>query len=112
MVRASNASQRPSGERTRLATTRWVWSCGSTARLVCCRNAAATIPSASTTATSPPIRNRVWAWASIQPATAATAASWASSTWARTCSSPRAHRTDTDFGAEQVTSKPRTEVSS
>ena len=35
---------------------RCVCSCGSSAQLVCCRKAAATIPSASTTATSPPIR--------------------------------------------------------
>ena len=78
--RASNASHRPSGDSTRLASTRWVWSCGSIARLVCWRNAAATTPSASTTATSPSIRNRVWAWSSIQAATAATAASWAATT--------------------------------
>ena len=33
-------------------------------------------------------------------------------TSARVVSSPSAHRTDTDFGAEHVTSKPRTELSS
>ena len=53
----------------------WVCNWGSAVRLVCCRKAAATIPSASTTATSPAIRNRVWAWASTHSTIAATAAS-------------------------------------
>jgi hypothetical protein len=52
-VRASRASQRPSGAATRLAITRWVWIWGSWARLVCWRIAAAISPAASTVQISP-----------------------------------------------------------
>ena len=47
----------------------------------------------------------------IPRAGAATAASCAASTSARTQSSPTAHNTDTDFGDDAVTSNPRTDVS-
>ena len=43
---ASSADHRPSGPRVRLATSTWVCSCGSPARLVRCRNPAATNPAA------------------------------------------------------------------
>ena len=116
----SSALQRPSGPRVRLATRTWVWSCGSPARLVRWRKPAAMnpapgrrrVPHVSNGATLDrrlfdPRRTK-HASRSSHDIASSTAVSTAATISARTIGSANAYITLTDFGAENVRSKPGT----
>ncbi len=106
--RPSSADHRPSTPRPRFATRTCVCSCGSPARDVRCRNAAATSPDASSTIAPACPRRTAAADRSRWPTASRTATSCASRTRARSSSSPSPKSTLTLFGAENVRSKPAT----
>ena len=96
----------PSSPWTMLASTAWVWSCGSRLREVSCRKVAATIFCPPTRAILPVSGSFIRvsaAFFSTQASVAATARSWVS-TMRR--SPPTSAASDTDFGAEKVRSRP------
>ena len=107
---ASSADQRPSGPRVRLATRTWVCRWGSPARLVRCRNAAATNPAPRSrrvpnSARHPSPWPGCWTLAGrSRPRVPARRrprrrpGRRPPSTSDTTSGSPRAYRTDTDFG--------------
>ncbi len=87
--------------------TTWEWSCGSSARLVDCRNTAAVMPSLSRNIRDPFERTRVVAARDSIASTAAwTAMSWHS---ANPSSPDSAHMIDNVLGAEKVASNPITD---
>ena len=96
----------PSSPCTMLASTAWLWSCGSRLREVSCRKVAATIFWLATRAIFPVSGSfmRVSAaFLSIQSSVAATARSCAC---AMRPSPPTSAAMETDFGAEKVRSRP------
>ena len=116
----SSADQRPSGPLARFATSTWVCSCGSPARLVRWLKPAAMNPAAWTRRV-PHCSNGVilasrlfdprrtkHASRSSHRTASPTAQSSASTMSLRVRTSPNAYMTDTDFGAENVRSKPGT----
>ena len=94
-----------SGRRTRFGMTQWVWSWGSPSRLVRCTKVAAASPEVGTRTRTP---CRCWRATaqrdSAKSSAVATASTWAIDTAEETSGVAKAHSSDTDFGAEKVTS--------
>src|SRR3954452_23198562 len=106
--RPSNDRHWPSTPRVLLATSTWVWSWGSNARLVRCTNAAATNPVASNWWTPPfPVRVKQ-ACCSRNETAVSTAASCAARTSLLVSLSANAHSSDTDLGGENDNETPVT----